>query len=136
MTEESEADEDDEGCMFDKDDSIFDIQAGHGSSVAGMIYARMLTEAPGSVASLRQRFRRASQQWHRFLRFASALGSMAVWGDATGKRRRGPDAKLEQEERKQWTRRLREIQAVNIQAELAQLMGEDAQFRGSQQKVY
>ena len=34
-------------------DHILDLQAGHGSHVAGMIYARAVLEAPGEVASIR-----------------------------------------------------------------------------------
>ncbi len=33
---------------------ILDLQAGYGSHVAGMIYARAILEAPGEVASIRQ----------------------------------------------------------------------------------
>ena len=33
-------------------DHILDLQAGHGSHVAGMIYARGILEAPGEMASI------------------------------------------------------------------------------------
>ena len=33
---------------------ILDLQAGHGSHVVGIIYARAILEAPGEVASIRQ----------------------------------------------------------------------------------
>ena len=46
---------------------ILDLQAGHGSYVAGMIYARAILEAPGEVASIRQQYRNASEAWHRLL---------------------------------------------------------------------
>ena len=34
-------------------DYILDLQAGHGSYIAGTIYARAILEAPGEVASIR-----------------------------------------------------------------------------------
>ena len=42
-------------------DHILDLQAGHGSHVAGMIYARAILEALGEVASIRQQYRNASE---------------------------------------------------------------------------
>ena len=62
-------------------DSVFDKQSGHGTHVAGMIYARPILEAPGAVASVREQYHYASSAWHRLLHFESALWS--------GKRRRG-----------------------------------------------
>ena len=73
-------DRDDEEDMEDDDDKphsqdhILDLQAGHGSHVAGMIYARAILEAPGEVASIRQQYRNASEAWHRLLQFPSTLG--------------------------------------------------------------
>ena len=46
---------------------ILDLQAGHGSHVAGMIYARAVLEASREVASVRQQYRNASEAWHRLL---------------------------------------------------------------------
>lgn len=66
-------DRDDEEDMEDDNDSprspdhILDLQAGHGSYVSGMIYARAILEAPGEVASIRQQYRDASEAWHRLL---------------------------------------------------------------------
>lgn len=48
-------DEDDE-----EEDDIFDEQAGHGSHVAGMVYARGIMEMAGVVADKRQRYRECS----------------------------------------------------------------------------
>ena len=81
-------DRDDEKDMEDDDgDSpshnyILDLQAGHGSHVAGMIYARVILEAPGEVASIRQQYRKASEAWHRLLQFPSTLKGLVrkrVW---------------------------------------------------------
>jgi hypothetical protein len=48
-----EAEEEVDWEMFDKDnikgDSLWDLQAGHGTHVAGMIYVRELRQAPGQT---------------------------------------------------------------------------------------
>ena len=50
---------------------ILDLQAGHGSYVAGIIYARAVLEVSREVASVRQQYRNASEAWHRLLQFPS-----------------------------------------------------------------
>jgi hypothetical protein len=47
------------------------LQAGHGTHIAGMIYACELMEGNDTIISRQERFRRISQQWHWFLEFAS-----------------------------------------------------------------
>ncbi|KIV98742.1 uncharacterized protein PV09_09494 [Verruconis gallopava] len=54
-------------------DAIEDLQAGYGSHIAGMVYARGLFEMDGAIASRRQQFRTSSIDWHRFLAFPSAM---------------------------------------------------------------
>jgi hypothetical protein len=54
-------------------DEIADDQATHSPFTAGAIYAREMQELPGSTASRRQQFRRASADWHRFLGFSSSI---------------------------------------------------------------
>ena len=44
--------EDDDSNILSRD-YILDLQAGHGSYIAGMIYARAILEAPEEVASIR-----------------------------------------------------------------------------------
>jgi hypothetical protein len=50
--------------MFDEDnlegDSPWDLQAGHGTHVAGMIYARELRQAPGQTIRRQDMFRQVS----------------------------------------------------------------------------
>jgi hypothetical protein len=48
------------------EDEIADLQAGHGSHVAGMVYARGMFEMDGAIASKRQQFRQSGIDWHRF----------------------------------------------------------------------
>ena len=62
--------EDDQGKLegedgWDEDntagDDPWDLQAGHGTHIAGMIYARELMEGNDSIISRREQFRRISQ---------------------------------------------------------------------------
>lgn len=53
--------------------AIMDRQASHTSSVAGMIYARLISERDGTVASTRARFRTVSCMWHLWLGFDTTL---------------------------------------------------------------
>ena len=104
-------------------DDVFDLQAGHSSRIAGTMYARGLTEAMGQVEWQRQVFRQASQAWHQFLQFPSAMTATAA------KRKRGPDqseADLPPAKRRQPT---------DIHTALRQLIGPEARFRGIQQEA-
>jgi superfamily II DNA or RNA helicase len=53
-------------------DHTADLQAGHGSRLAGALYARESHELAGTLATLRARFRVSSVEWHRFLGFSDA----------------------------------------------------------------
>ena len=44
----------------DEEDTEWDLQAGHGTHVAGMIYSRMLQQGTVGMASRREEFRRIS----------------------------------------------------------------------------
>ncbi|MDB5910917.1 MAG: hypothetical protein JWP34_5031, partial [Massilia sp.] len=57
-----EGDEDDN----EMEDSPYDLQAGHGTHVAGMVYARELQQGTSGTAARREQFRAVSRQWHRF----------------------------------------------------------------------
>lgn len=102
-------------------DSVFDKQSGHGTHVAGMIYARAILEAPGAVASVREQYHFASSAWHRLLHFESALRS--------GKRRRGPDEEAEDVQFTRWKR----VRRMDMQVQLETMMGPQARFRGVQE---
>ncbi|KAG7004581.1 hypothetical protein G7Y79_00024g055310 [Physcia stellaris] len=77
---ESEEDWDHE----EDDDEMEDLQAGHGSHVAGAVYARSIREGDGMLASTRQKFRRVSENWHRVLGFEVPGASTAVSGKRKG----------------------------------------------------
>lgn len=51
------------------DDQAADLQAGHGTHVAGLVYARAMFENTNGTALMRERFREASMGWHRFFMF-------------------------------------------------------------------
>ena len=50
---EDKEDIEDDNSYTPSRDYILDLQAGHGSYIAGMIYARAILEALGEVASVR-----------------------------------------------------------------------------------
>ncbi|KAF4477887.1 Bloom syndrome protein-like protein [Colletotrichum fructicola Nara gc5] len=118
-------DDDDVGV----EDSALDLQAGHGTHVAGMIYGRLYQEAPFGTAALRDRFRAVSRQWHRLLGF----GAEDRGGGAPSKRRRtAADEEFEGQRRRRFTR----LQLANAAGQLRQMMGDpQAAFRGQQERV-
>ena len=62
--------QDEEDCDNEQgEDEVEDMQAGHGTHVAGIVYARGIRDQDGAVKSMRQKFRRASENWHRFMGF-------------------------------------------------------------------
>ena len=67
---------------------IADLQATHSSHLAGLIYGRQVMEAAGTTAHRQAMFRLSSEDWHRFLGFASAQA--AELPTALGKRKRAP----------------------------------------------
>lgn len=104
-------------------DSVYDLQSGHGTHVAGMIYARAILEAPGEVASMRQQYRAASEGWHRLLQFASTLGAP--------KRKRG----WEREDQEAGFRRWKRLRQINVYDQLERVVGAGARFRGVQEEA-
>jgi superfamily II DNA helicase RecQ len=123
---EGERGEDDEGEV---EDSAWDLQAGHGTHVAGMVYARELQQGVFSTAARRERFRAISRQWHRFLGFGA---EDAIGAGAGVKRTRDAFDGVREEAR---FRRLTRLRQVDMQGQLKQMMGEGAVFRGNQEAV-
>jgi superfamily II DNA helicase RecQ len=117
---------------FDEDnhegDSVWDLQAGHGTRIAGMIYARLLSEGRFETKSQRERFRQVSQEWHQFLGFAS---SQAGFGVKVGRKRKQPY--WEQANREMQLYRWKQLREVNIYRRLEALQGPGARFRGTQE---
>ncbi|MCJ1379568.1 hypothetical protein MMC17_002670 [Xylographa soralifera] len=116
--------EDEDGDL--NEDEIVNLQAGHGSHVAGMMYARGVREKDGAVESRRKRFRKASEAWHSLLGFAAGDGAEEVVGR---KRARAPFEEVAGESRLARGKRLR---GADLEGELQALMGEGSRFRGPQ----
>jgi hypothetical protein len=115
--------EDEEGI----DDDAADLQAGHGSHVAGMIYARELQQGLGGTARMREEFRNISHELHRLLGFG-------IDAKAQGGRKRKRD-QFESEREEGRFRRLRRLRQVDISGQLQQMMGRGTEFRGQQSAV-
>jgi hypothetical protein len=105
---------------------IADLQAGHSSHVAGMVYARGIMEQSGAILERRQQFRVSSTDWHQFLGFESSQASASV----LGKRKRAP---FEVDAQERQTERRVLLLETNLEETLPQMMGQDDwQFRGVQ----
>lgn len=124
----------DEGDGWDEDnadgDDPWDLQAGHGTHVAGMIYARELMEGDNSIISRREKFRRVSHVWHCFLGFPSAHQGVGMSGRAKRKRQ-----VYEEEMQDAQLARWKRLRGVDIHRELEQMLGSEARFRGLQEPV-
>jgi len=124
--EESEGWDEDNG----DGDNPWDLQAGHGTHVAGMIYARELMEGDNSIISRREKFRRVSHVWHCFWGFPSAHQGVGMSGRAKRKRQ-----VYEEEMQDAQLARWKRLRGVDIHAELEKMLGSEARFRGLQEPV-
>ncbi|KAG9196740.1 hypothetical protein G6514_006692, partial [Epicoccum nigrum] len=107
--------------------TIADLQAGHTSHVAGMIYARGIMEMAGAVADRRLQFRTSSTDWHRFLGF-----QMDSEDGKPKKRKRAPfECEAEQSRASRWAR----LRRMDVDGQLRQTIGKKAQFRGVQREA-
>jgi len=112
----------------DADDDPADLQVGHGSLVAGMIYARELQQATFGTDKARDKFRAVSRAWHRFLGFGDEDQRTA----SGFKRRREPYEAARDAER---MRRMRMMRNADVHGSLRSMLGPDAEFRGQQERV-
>jgi superfamily II DNA helicase RecQ len=109
------------------DDNPHDLQSGHTTHIAGMIYARELVENRDAVIGRREKFREVSEGWHRFLKFASSQESSAI----LKRKRQGPEDDMQDAQIARWKR----LRTVNIDTELKSIIGEGAVFRGKQREA-
>jgi RecQ family ATP-dependent DNA helicase len=114
------------------DDDLWDLQTGHGTHTAGMVYARELMEGNNMVVGRREKFRRVSQEWHRFWQFGSA-GTNTAGQEASinaGQKRKWVtlEGNIQHAQMARWKR----LQTVDIREELKQMLGDEAEFRGLQ----
>ena len=77
--------EDEEYAEMGIEDDALDLQLGHGSRVAGMIYARESQQATFGTARARDQFRAVSRGWQRFLGIGGEDQKTAAGG---GRKRR------------------------------------------------
>jgi hypothetical protein len=126
--------EDDQGKLegedrWDEDntaeDDPWDLQAGHGTHIAGIIYARELIEGNDTIISRRERFRRISQHWHWFLEFASTCPADLSHG-RTKRKRSSVEDEIDEVQVQRW----KKLRTVDIQQALKDMYGPGAQFRG------
>lgn len=121
----------DEDCESEADeDDIEDIQAGHGTYVAGIVYARGIREQDGAVESTRQKFRRANKNWHRFLGFEVSSSS--------------PDGSIRKRIYTQWEEeadmarreRYKRVKQTDVSDALRDMLNNgEARFRGRQKEM-
>ncbi|KAM3083636.1 hypothetical protein ACMFMG_004280 [Clarireedia jacksonii] len=126
-------DEDGDG----EEDTIEDLQAGHGSHVAGMIYARGIREKDGEVMHKKALFRQASEIWHEFL----GLGGVQQ-GQEEGQtkeqemiRARKRPRPSEDDQESGSYRRWKHARGVDLREKLQEMMGVRSEFRGVQEEM-
>nr|ACP42044.1 TLH5 [Pyricularia oryzae] len=127
----SEDDDEDDGQ--EREASATDVlvaQTGHGARTRGIIYGLEMRRNVFGTANMRQKFRMASTQWHRFLGFGDK-GFTDVEAAGT-KRKRDPWSDSAEEAR---ARRFKRMRVVDIHGALQRMMGEGAEFRGCQEQV-
>ncbi|KAI3144663.1 hypothetical protein CBS147317_9724 [Penicillium roqueforti] len=124
--ESEDAPEDD----ADAEDSFQDLQAGHSSHVAGMVYGRQIHEAPGTMAFRRTMFRQISQDWHQFLGFEDTT---VTESHANKKRKLAP---WENEQQENQIHRRFDLAKCNLQDALQNFFGDPSvRFQGKQLEV-
>lgn len=109
-------------------DDIWDLQCGHGTHTAGMVYARELMEGDQSILSRREKFRRVSHVWHCWLNFPSAHAGVGMGGRLKRKR-----AAYEEEMQDAQVARWKRLRGISIHEELERIYGDRAEFRGLQE---
>jgi superfamily II DNA helicase RecQ len=114
----------------DGEDEIEDLQAAHGSYMAGLVYARGMFEMHGAVASRRQQFRESSIDWHRFFAMQSAM-EMTV-----GQKRKRDwfDEEAKEGQYERWAR----LKEMNMRVQFARMMNleeKEGEFRGVQKQA-
>ncbi|KAJ3453241.1 hypothetical protein MRS44_018896 [Fusarium solani] len=116
-----------------EEDSLWDMQACHGSLTAGLVYGRLITEGCFETNERRVNFRFISEEWHRLLGFPSATSG---FGEVLrpGRKRKNPSLHHEAMRDLQ-LRRWKTLRRIDIDRELRRLYGEDTQFRGKQREA-
>ncbi|EXL40011.1 hypothetical protein FOCG_17406 [Fusarium oxysporum f. sp. radicis-lycopersici 26381] len=98
-----------------------------------MVYAREMQQGLFSTATMRNKFRSVSRQWHRLLEFRDSDEFIDRVGGAWRRKRERELFETEQEYNQ--LQRFRRMQQVDIAGQLRQMLGPDAAFRGQQEAV-
>ncbi len=122
--------DEEEGFNADHPEDIHDVQAGHVPWIAGNIYSRGIMEMSGVVASMRERFYQASQEWHRFLGL-----DMDRFQVKTGQKRKQIDDKQSELQPNALIVCGKRLRRMDIVGKLKEMLGVEAEFRGCQQAV-
>jgi hypothetical protein len=108
------------------DDNPLDLQAGHSTQVAGLIYGRELMEGNSAIVNRREKFRRVSQAWHAFLQVTSEGEEMR---SGVKRKREDDEDGIPSVEMIRWKR----LKEVDIGQQLKEMIGPEAEFRGQQE---
>jgi superfamily II DNA helicase RecQ len=122
-----EGEEDDGSGHESEEDDILDLQAGHSTHIAGMVYGLEIQRSDFGTATRRDQFREASVRWHRLLGFRQTEGVVRT------KKRPLETWETGLEDARQ--RRFKRLRQVDIRGQLQQMMGTDVSFRGCQREV-
>lgn len=102
-------------------------QAGHSRQMEEMIYGLLLTASPFTTQAEQERFRKVSIDWHRLLHFPSS------WEE--GPSNMPVHRRMRKEEEEARVRRWQQMRGVDVEAQLKQLYGPAARFRGMQRSA-
>ena len=125
----SEDQDEDEDAGFsnktmDHADDAWSLQAGHGSLIAGLVYARLVQQGLVGTASQQEQFRRISCRWHEYWQLGLASDG------------RTARPAYMQAERQTQILRLRRLSRVDLDGQLRQFFNEPkARFRGVQEQA-
>ena len=101
-------------------------QAGHSRRTETMIYGRLLMESPFHTVAERDKFRRVSRDWHRFLEFPSGWQDDEI--EAVTK------VKMEAEQKEEEYQRWQLLKRADLRTALKQIAGPQAEFGGVQRE--
>jgi len=112
-----------------------DRQAGHDPHTAGGIYARESRELFGAMASMRERYRGSSQDWHTWLGFASCQPPSDPDADPFSAPPASSTSWFTDEAQRSREERWQRMQRMDVDQALRDMMGPDAAFRGPQKQI-
>lgn len=99
--------------------------SGHSQAIENMMCGRLWMESPFHTVEEREKFKRVSQHWHRFLQFPSALHHKHAHPTSRARM----EAIRVDEEFRRWQR----IRKADLTVPLRQIVGDKAEFRGCQE---